>query len=152
MPRPNMVLQVRVINGHSAQAQCHEEDEASELVHGRDDKCESRPSPDSAPAEGNWSRSQCCWSIRMSPVNFSVRMSPHGDMGDIHDEPQGSTPGWAAQGRAGREDQQYPRSPRPAPERPTVSTAEGPLHRGGRARVAPPPARPALPPSLDGDP
>src|SRR5712692_4225137 len=72
----------------------------------------------------------CCWSIRMSPPNCSVRMSPHEDMGDIHDESKGSAPGWAAQGRAGREDQQCARSPSPAPEHPAVSTVEGPLHRG----------------------
>src|SRR5713226_1171791 len=43
----------------------------------------------------------CCWSIRMSPLNCSVRMSPHGDMGDIHDEPKGSTARGAAQSRPG---------------------------------------------------
>src|SRR5438309_9655808 len=57
----------------------------------------------------------CCWSIRMSPLNCSVRMSPHGDMGDIHDEPKGSAPGRVAQGGAGREHQQCSRRPRPSP-------------------------------------
>ena len=35
--------------------------------------------------------------------NCSVRMSPHGDMGDIDDEPKGSPAGRAAEGGAGRE-------------------------------------------------
>ena len=30
----------------------------------------------------------CCWSMKMSSPNWSVKMSPHGDMGDIPHEPK----------------------------------------------------------------
>jgi hypothetical protein len=53
----------------------------------------------------------CCCSIEMSPPNCSVRVSPHGDMGDPHDEPQGSAPGRPAAGRARGPNQQCPRRP-----------------------------------------
>src|SRR5882724_5767843 len=93
---------------------------------------------------------RCCWSIRMSPLNCSVRMSPHGDMGDLDDEPQGSAAGRAAEGGAGREDQQWARRPSGAHERPAVSTVEGAIHCRGTSRPPAPAARPAGAPPAAG--
>src|SRR6266478_3614420 len=99
--------------------------------------CASANSATSAPAKAQYAAppralsirlaAECCWSIEMSPRNCSVRVSPHGDMGDAHDEPQGSAAGRPAQGRARPEDQQCPRRPGPAPERAAVPTLEAPL-------------------------
>src|SRR3990172_8292054 len=113
---------------------------------GRAGRCEWHAMRDTPPPSTGRIDS-CCWSIEMSWVNCSVRMSSHEDMGDTHNEPQGSAPGRTAQGRARREDQQCPRRPGPAPQPPAVSTGEGPLrHRGGPG-PAPSPAGPALAPA-----
>src|SRR5436190_20172189 len=37
--------------------------------------------------------SVCCWSMKISPRNCSVKVSLHEDMGDTHDDPEGSPAG-----------------------------------------------------------
>src|SRR3990170_6441420 len=43
----------------------------------------------------------CCWSMKMSPRNCSVKVSPHDDMGDTHDESEGSAADRVTQGLGG---------------------------------------------------
>src|SRR5215471_11839920 len=73
----------------------------------------------------------CCCSIKMSPRNCSVKMSP--PYGDIHDEQEGSPPGRAGESGLGREDHEPGGSAGLAAECAAVQAAEGALPRGWRA-------------------
>src|SRR6266498_2683564 len=68
--------------------------------------------------------------MKMSSLNCSVKMSPHGDMGDTHDEQEGSPARGADQGCTGRPHQQCPGGD-DGPERPSVSASESPVPGGG---------------------
>src|SRR6266542_5228811 len=70
--------------------------------------------------------------MKMSSLNCSVKMSPHGDMGDTHDEQEGSPARGSDQGCGGRPHQHWPGGDGDRPERPAVSASESPVPGGGR--------------------
>src|SRR5206468_9859380 len=74
--------------------------------------------------------------------NFSVKVSPHGD---LHDEPKGSAAGRAPEDAARGQGDERPGGGRPAPEYPASAATESALPQRRGPRPAAPQSRPARP-------